>query len=139
MMHRAFSFIVSASLAVGVVACGSSGGGTQPITPTTPPATATIAATPALAFSPSTVTIAPGGTVTFAFGSVGHTVKFDSGTNPPSDITGVNTNTSISRSFPSAGTFTFHCTIHPAMTGSIIVATSSTTTNQPPPSGYGYP
>ena len=141
MMHRALSTIISASLVLGLAACGSSGSGiTTPTTPTPSPQTATVNATPATAFSPSTVTIAPGGTVTFAFGALGHSVSFDSGANPPSDITGVNANTSISRTFPSAGTYTFHCAIHPTMTGAVIVATTSGSTSNPPPStgGGGY-
>ncbi|HEY8309994.1 MAG TPA: plastocyanin/azurin family copper-binding protein, partial [Gemmatimonadaceae bacterium] len=125
MMHRAISAITTAILALGLAACGSSGDMTTSTT-TPSPQTATINATPSLAFTPSAVTIAPGGTVTFAFGSVGHNVTFDTGTNPPSDITGVNANTSISRTFAAAGTYTFHCTIHPSMTGSVTVAADVT-------------
>lgn len=138
MMHRARSTVISASLALGLAACGSSGT-TSPTTTTTPsPQTATVNATPAIAFSPSSVTVAPGGTVTFAFGSLGHSVMFDSGTNPPSNITGVNANTSIDRVFASAGTYTFHCAIHPTMTGTIIVAAAVTMTNNPPSNSGNY-
>ena len=143
-MHRALSAIILASLAVGLAACGSSGYGgmtspTPPTNPTPSPQTATIAALPTLAFSPSSITIAPGGSVTFAFGSVGHTVHFDSGTNPPANIAGVNANVSIARTFGTAGTYAFHCTIHPGMTGTITVADSSTMSNSAPPPGYGAP
>jgi plastocyanin len=135
MMHRAISAITTATLALGLAACGSSSDMTTS-TPTPSPQTATINATPSLAFTPSAVTIAPGGTVTFAFGSVGHSVAFDTGTNPPGDITGVNANTSISRTFAAAGTYNFHCTIHPAMTGSVTVAAAVTSSNPPSPGGY---
>lgn len=129
MLHRALSTIFSASLVVGLAACGSYGSGpTQP----PPPTTVTVNALASLAFSPSSVTVAPGGVVTFVFGSVGHNVKFDTGANPPSDITGVNANTSIPRTFATAGTYTFHCTIHPQMTGTIVVAATTT----PPVGGY---
>lgn len=138
-MHRALSTIVSVSLAVGVAACGSSGTSmTQPGPPTLSPATATVNALPSIAFSPNSATVAPGGTITFAFGSVGHNVKFDTGANAPSDIAGSNANTSISRTFAAAGTYTYHCTIHPSMTGTIVVAATTTAgSNSPPPSNGG--
>ena len=138
-MHLGNLTLATAVLAAGLVGCGSSGAsGSGTMGPPGPsPQTATVAATAQLAFSPNAVTIAPGGTVTFAFGTVGHAVKLDTGTNPPGDITGVNANTSISRTFSTAGTYTFHGTIHPQMTGTIIVAALSTTNNPAPPPGYG--
>jgi plastocyanin len=90
-------------------------------------------ATPALAFSPGTVTVAPGGTVTFAFGSVAHTVIFDGTTGAPADISGsTNANVSISRTFATAGTFPYHCIIHPGMTGTVVVAATTTGTSTGP-------
>lgn len=137
-MLRTRRIVSSALLTVALVACGSSGNAvTPPPTTVASPQTATINATPSLAFSPNAVTIAPGGMVTFAFGSVGHSVKFDTGTNPPADIPGVNANTSISRTFAVAGTYTFHCTIHPNMTGTVTVAATMNGT-VPPPSGGNY-
>lgn len=130
--------IISASLIVALAACGgSTGTGTYATSSNSgnggyggngggdnqnqPPAN-TINASPSLAFSPSTLTINAGDVVTFAFGSVAHNVAFD---NPnaatPTDIGGFNSNTSIARTFSTAGTYTFHCTIHPFMMGTVVV------------------
>jgi plastocyanin len=110
-------------------ACGGGGYGASPspTTPTTPtsPNTPAVAdqvnATPAITFDPPTLTTKVGHTVTFAFGSVGHNIFFDAATGAPADIPGVNANTSVTRTFASAGTFTYTCHIHPYMQGSVVV------------------
>jgi len=96
---------------------GMSGGGPVPS-----PKTVTVAATPDAAFSPFPATVAPGGTVTFAFGSLPHNVYFDAAPSAPADIPGANVNTSTTRTFAAAGTYTYRCRIHPGMKGSIIVS-----------------
>jgi plastocyanin len=78
-------------------------------------------ATAALAFDPSTLTTKVGHTVTFTFGSVGHNIFFDSTTGAPADITGVNANASVTRTFDTAGTFTYTCHIHPFMQGKVVL------------------
>ena len=107
-----------------------------------PPSTQSVTATTGQTFNPNSVQLAVGGTVTWVFQSLGHNVTFDAMAGAPADIGGVNTNTSIARTFPTAGTFTYHCTIHPGMTGSVQVVSATTQTgsggnNAPPPtSGY---
>jgi plastocyanin len=71
--------------------------------------------------------------VTWVFGSVGHNVTFDVVPDAPADIAGANSNTSISRVFSTAGTYNFHCNIHPSMTGFVIVGGSSVMPPPPPP------
>jgi plastocyanin len=78
-------------------------------------------ATASLAFSPATLNTQVGHTVTFAFGSVGHNIFFDAATGAPANITGVNSNTSIARTFDTAGTYTYSCHIHPFMQGKVVV------------------
>jgi plastocyanin len=128
--------IISASLIVALVACGGSTGTGTYYTSTgdggyggngnggnqTPPPANTVNATASLAFSPSTLTVNAGDVVTFAFGSVEHNVAFDNPTAAtPADIGGLNTNTSVQRTFSTAGTYTYHCTIHPFMSGAVVV------------------
>jgi plastocyanin len=118
--------IISASFVVALAACG---GGTGPYgsmnqspPPPPPPAGNTVAATPSLAFTPSSLTVNAGETVTFAFGAVAHNVTFDTPVAAtPADIPGNNSNVSVDRAFTTAGTYRYHCTIHPGMAGSIVV------------------
>jgi plastocyanin len=72
-------------------------------------------------FSPATLTVAKGTTVTFTNKSgVTHNVIFD--TNAPSggDITSIDSG-SQTRTFATVGTSTFHCSIHAGMSGQIVV------------------
>jgi len=69
------SIVVFASLSY-MTACGGDGS-VSPTPPTPPVATATIHATPAIQFTPATVNLLVGGTVTFDFGAVEHNVYFD--------------------------------------------------------------
>jgi plastocyanin len=138
--------LVALSALVLLAACGggSTNTGTTPttstsaVTPTTgttsaPTATATqagnaqtvmIISSGTFAFSPATLTIKAGTTVTWKnTTTVSHTVtsddgkSFDSGTaNPIAPQTGT-----FSFTFTTAGTFAYHCEIHPFMKATIIV------------------
>lgn len=94
---------------------------TTPVSQAPPPAADTINANPDISFSPQTITIKVGTTVAYAFGSIGHNVIFNAVTGAPDDIVGVNSNTIIARTFSTAGTFPYQCTIHTNMTGSVTV------------------
>jgi plastocyanin len=120
-MSRNTRILATASLLT-LAACGSSSvyGTTSP-PPSTQPS-GTVDATAGLAFTPRTVTISAGQSVTFRFSSVAHDVIFDTqNTGTPTDIGGGNTNVSIQRTFTTPGTYQYHCDIHPSMTGSVVV------------------
>ena len=84
------------------------------------PAAATVSAGAANDFSPPTVAIARGGTVTWTFGAVIHNVEFGNTPGAPAGI-GNSSNTSVARSFATAGTFSYTCTLHANMNGTVIV------------------
>jgi len=84
------------------------------------PVTAQVAATLAATFDPGTVDIAVGGTVTWQFQSLAHNVTFASTTGVPNHI-GNSTNASVSRTFNTAGAFSYICTLHGGMNGSVVV------------------
>ena len=69
-------------------------------------------------FDPSSARIAMGGMVTWTWnGAVAHNVTFSSGTNSATQASGT-----FVRDFPSAGSFSYSCTIHgAAMSGTVVV------------------
>jgi plastocyanin len=76
------------------------------------------------AFSPQSITVAIGDTVTWTNADVqGHTATADDGSFDTGTIAG---NSSKSATFDTAGTFAYHCRIHPAMTATIVVADAAT-------------
>lgn len=122
MRHTLAALTLLAAAGVLAVGCGggdnSSGGG-----PTTSgagtPASGTAVAIDNFAFSPATLNVKMGQQVTWTNKQdVAHTVTADGGTfdHPmPLDAT-------FSFTFPKAGTFAYHCTIHPFMKGTIVVS-----------------
>jgi plastocyanin len=109
------------------VACG----GTTP--GTTPAPGATAAASPAagcpatlgkavdivdFGYNPQSITVAVGEAVTWVnTGAAPHTVTFDAGP----DCGRMNPGQSVSHAFDTAGSFTYHCTIHASMRGTVVV------------------
>ncbi|MEP7345653.1 MAG: Ig-like domain-containing protein, partial [Gemmatimonadaceae bacterium] len=75
---------------------------------------------PGLSFAPSTVTIANGKAVFFDFPPLGHNVLFTQKPGVPQDIQ-VTANVTVSRTFATAGSFLYECTIHAGMRGEVVV------------------
>lgn len=72
------------------------------------------------AFSPATLTVPPGTTVYWVWGgSAPHNVVFNQAAGGPNSET--QTSGQFERAFPSAGTFSYTCTVHLGMDGSIVV------------------
>jgi plastocyanin len=79
-----------------------------------------------LAFSPGTISVTAGDTVTWTNkDAVPHTVTSDTGAfDSPIGIGGV-----LTLKFPTPGTFAYSCTIHPQMHGTVIVAAAAAGSN----------
>lgn len=122
--------VAAAILALAGACAGGPAATTRPAASVSGPATA--AATPAgctggagvpvaiadFSFGPQSITAAVGGAVTWANGgATTHTVTFDGGP----DCGRVAPGATVSRTFDTAGTFTYKCTIHSSMTGTVVV------------------
>ena len=122
-----------------VAACASSTGGTAPAAATAPTAEPAGSAPAAggggcsassdagaasvaienFAFNPADVSAAVGETITWTNSdSAGHTATLDDGS---CDTGTIAPDASGGLVFDAAGTYTYHCTIHPNMTGSITI------------------
>jgi plastocyanin len=136
--EKAVRINLVSGLSAGVVlaiasACGGSGTAT-PAPQASTPAAASAAATAScksglgtgqqvaianFAFTPPTTTVSSGSTVTWTNGdSTDHTVTFDGGP----DCGHLATAASATVTFPAAGTYNYHCTIHPSMKGTVTVS-----------------
>ena len=95
--------------------------GSTALSVATAPQTATVQATLSQQFTPKQVDILAGGTVTWQFSTLTHNVTFSGTANgTPQNIPDA-TSTNVTRTFTAAGTFAYQCTIHPGMTGTVVV------------------
>lgn len=117
------------ALAVGtstITATGTLGGVTRSATAALtvagalPSAVTVVAGAATNDFTPANVAIARGGTVTWTFGSLIHNVDFQGTSGAPNSIPN-SSNTSVARTFPTAGNFAYVCTLHSGMNGSVLV------------------
>lgn len=72
-------------------------------------------------FTPKNVAILRGGSVTWTFGALEHTVTFTNTSGAPASISTGGYSTAVSRTFGSAGNFAYTCTIHAGMSGQVVV------------------
>jgi plastocyanin len=82
-------------------------------------------------YSPATLSVAAGTSVTWAWRGGSHSVTFS---DADSDIKSSGT---FERTFPTAGTFPYHCRVHPEMTGTITVTAAGSAGGDPPAGGSG--
>lgn len=114
-MRRLAVSAVLAALAAPVLAgCGGGGDGTSAAAAATTPGTVVVKN---LKYAPATLTIDAGETVTWKFddGRIPHDVKGD-GWKSPTQSKGTWTHT-----FAKAGSYDYHCTLHPYMKGTVEV------------------
>ncbi len=125
-MKKIGSTVVIAIFSAFIACSGGGGGGgivSPPPPPPPPPSTCAdfTFCMRASSFQPTTLTVAKGTSVSFQNSSaVDHNVVFDSAASGAADI-GLISSGTVVRTFNTAGTFAFHCTIHAGMTGSITV------------------
>jgi plastocyanin len=72
-------------------------------------------------FDPGQVDITAGGTVTWRFGTVTHNVTFNgTAAGTPANVDNT-TSANQARTFTTAGSFPYHCTLHAGMNGTVVV------------------
>jgi len=120
---------IRGALMLVVLAAACSGGGTEPAAngntggtggtggnPNDPVSTTSVTVEDNQ-FNPKPIAVAVGATVTWTWSATNaHNVTFASGASSATQTTGA-----FSRQFPAAGTFTYQCTQHSGMTGSVLV------------------
>ena len=120
-------------LALTAISCGGGGGVSPPPPPPPPPppvcAANTFCLTGASSYNPTTRTVTGGTTVTWTnSASIDHNVTWDNDAGRNAALAGDGTgdiasfnSASHTRLFNAAGTYGFHCTIHPGMNGTLTV------------------
>ena len=115
----ALMLIVSTTLA----ACGSTAATPAPASSSAPGAAATVVNAVTIsnfAFSPATITVPVGTTVTWTNkDSASHTVTADDG--KAFDSKGIAQGATFTFTFATAGTYAYHCAVHPDMKATVIV------------------
>jgi plastocyanin len=121
-MMKTTSFIPVSVILFSIILVGCSAATNAPAatnTPTPGGAGTVDIAIKGFAFDPPSITIKAGTTVRWVNqDSANHTITSDSGA---WDSGGIAQGESFTRVFDTVGTFTYHCTVHPSMKGTIIV------------------
>jgi len=113
-----FSILLLLISAIVIVSCGKSNSYNSGSNNYPAPATNSVSIVN-MAFSPVTITVTAGSTITWTNNdNMTHTVTADDSSFDSGNIT---MGSKYSKTFSTAGTYTYHCTIHPNMKGTIIV------------------
>ena len=97
-----------------LISCSKSSSSNNPTSPA--PGTVSIVN---MTFTPASITVTPGTTVTWNnIDDMTHTVTADDNSFNSGNI---GAGGSFVKTFSVAGTFTYHCSIHPSMTGKVVV------------------
>ena len=116
---RARPFVLLTLLALSAGACGGDGYGSGPNEKASGgSSTSTTVTVRNNIFDPSATTVGVGATVSWSWaaGAVDHDVTFDDGPKSPTQSSG-----GYARTFTTVGTYPYHCTQHPGMTGTVTV------------------
>ena len=115
--------LILAAAGIAALACSGSDSSTGPSTGGNGASTVSVGPNGTLSFSPAAITVPLNTTVTWNWSSGGvvHNVTFQDGTTSGNKSSG-----SFQRTFATAGTFSYLCTIHgAAMSGTVTVTGSS--------------
>jgi plastocyanin len=130
--HRPSTVALMLVVSVALVAYGTAAG-----TPSSAFAAGTIqnaVTISGFAFAPATITVPVGTKVTWTNqDSTDHTVTADDGN--AFDSGNIANGATFSFTFTTAGTFPYHCAIHPSMTARVIVTTATSTASHSPTPG----
>ncbi len=118
----------TASITATIVSGGVTHTATSSVTVSNPQAPGATFTTPNNSFSPGTVTIQQGQTVTWQFSGAVHNVTFAGAAPTGGNIPDQQPGNAVSRTFPIAGTYGFDCTRHSGMTGQVVVQGSQPST-----------
>lgn len=103
-----------------ISASASGASGTLSLTVRATANLAVVTMPPGDVFTPFQVIVPLGGTVRWEFPQRPHNVIFDKKAGVPADIQSA-ANTAVSRTFSALGTFPYDCTLHPGMSGEVVV------------------
>jgi plastocyanin len=115
-----YKFVLTIVVISGMFMASCSKGGSGYGTTTNPPSNSgTSVSIVNMSFSPANLTVSVGSTVKWTNNDgMAHTVTSDNGSFDSGNMAGGAT---YSKMFSTVGTFPYHCTIHPGMTGKITV------------------
>lgn len=111
----------TATVTASLTAAGATHSASSTVTVTAPQPGSVTVTTPNRTFTPPSVTIAPGGQVTWQFSESTHNVTFTGQAPAGGNIPDVQPGNAVSRTFSTAGTYDYQCTRHNGMNGTVVV------------------